>query len=490
MIRDIIILLRNLLAGLYLEATSIQRIVQDAGIDPARIIFGSTAVTMWESVLAEAVKGNKIGNLLDVVYAEYPSNPDFQKFYDTYHKSIDQPAKGKILEPLESIFEDTLEHMTWERWPALLCAWPEIDYSREFFPENQQGLLNPFQAMQAEEDRFLLAVSERLSVERQLSTHLPLWARPMLNLQNTMLLGHSGTGKTATSLIIARELLRTHSDVLPIYWSCPITLTEIHEQLLSLGNAMGYTLVGYLSQNPKEYFETQPLYQRAIAVLLSSCFGTDDTLAHVFEQTQLRRHPNLGDLLTDLSKQATNVDLQQIKPTSSNQHLFLRHIENAQLTSINTRIVLLDVQAHLPLEQSSKFSESILQTITMLSRAGLTIKAFLPFEPPRQLEQRFQQIIQSQWSRQETTRIFHDRLLIVDDTVEGHLGTLCDPRSVNIATTEERILDASNHIPGHLMHVGNLFVRSYHEKGSLLHQTDVEHIFETLAKIRSRYRYE
>jgi len=497
--RDLFILLRNLLAGLYLDEASIQRITQDAGIDPARIVFGTTAVAMWESVLTEADRVSKVGDLLDTVNgdAEYGSNLDFHKFYDSYRESINRSIKDKISEPLESIFEDTLENMTWNRWPALLCAWPTIAYTKTSLTTDQQELLNPFQAIKADEDLFLLAISNRLLTKRQLSRHLPMWARPMLDLQNTMFVGHAGTGKTATALIVAHELLRLYADVLPIYWPCQLTLTETHEQLDSFGEALAYTLVGYLSQNPKDYFDSHPSYKRAIAALLYTYFGPGDFLAHVFDQIQLTERPHLDRLLTDLSTQVPNVNQLQFRPTADNPHVFLRHIANTQLHSIGKRVVLFDIQATQAItKQSTEFSNSISQTITMLENAGLIIKAFFPFTPTLRVESRFQQIIQAAWQRREIRQIFYDRLLIFDNTMEGHLGMLCDPKSVNLVTTEERILDASNHIPGHLMYVGNLFVTSYHRKNrdfvnrsNFLDQGDVEDIFENLARIKSQHPY-
>ncbi len=48
--------LRTILAELYSDEASIRRVIGDAGIDSARVSFGTNAQNCWHSILTEANK--------------------------------------------------------------------------------------------------------------------------------------------------------------------------------------------------------------------------------------------------------------------------------------------------------------------------------------------------------------------------------------------------------------------------------------------------
>lgn len=80
--------LRNILAVLYGEESSIRRIVSDSGINPATIAFNSgSAINIWHFVLSEAQKVEKIEALLIKVENEYGANYEFQKAYNKFRYS-------------------------------------------------------------------------------------------------------------------------------------------------------------------------------------------------------------------------------------------------------------------------------------------------------------------------------------------------------------------------------------------------------------------
>lgn len=63
--------MRDVLASLYLDKDSAERVAKDAGLDPRWIAFSTRAVDNWEAILEEAEKNKQIPVLLDVAVAQY-----------------------------------------------------------------------------------------------------------------------------------------------------------------------------------------------------------------------------------------------------------------------------------------------------------------------------------------------------------------------------------------------------------------------------------
>lgn len=79
--------LRNILARLYPAPASIDRIVSDAGMDPARISkLNESPDNSWHQVLREAENVGRIDALLGIVDEEYGVNEEFKQFYDKYRQ--------------------------------------------------------------------------------------------------------------------------------------------------------------------------------------------------------------------------------------------------------------------------------------------------------------------------------------------------------------------------------------------------------------------
>lgn len=70
--------LRDTLAKLYPDESSIRRIITDAGIASSRINLDGSAINIWQAVLSEAIKYDQVDALLDVVRLEYGTNAAFQ----------------------------------------------------------------------------------------------------------------------------------------------------------------------------------------------------------------------------------------------------------------------------------------------------------------------------------------------------------------------------------------------------------------------------
>ncbi len=80
--------LRNVFADLFPKEPSIRRIVDDAGLDGRKVDFGSSAINIWHSVLAEAEKVDQVEALFRAVEHEgYGNNRAFRDARQAYHHS-------------------------------------------------------------------------------------------------------------------------------------------------------------------------------------------------------------------------------------------------------------------------------------------------------------------------------------------------------------------------------------------------------------------
>ncbi|MEZ4867863.1 MAG: effector-associated domain EAD1-containing protein [Caldilineaceae bacterium] len=85
--------LRDSLASLYSDATSIRRVIADASIAAVRIDFNSNVLNIWHAVLTEAEKTGQVEDLLTTVAREYGRNEDFRNVRDRYEQSKRQDPK-------------------------------------------------------------------------------------------------------------------------------------------------------------------------------------------------------------------------------------------------------------------------------------------------------------------------------------------------------------------------------------------------------------
>lgn len=66
--------LRTILATLYPTVDDARRVVVDAGLNSLTIAFDAKAILNWQHILEEALRCNRIGELLQVVRLDYPEN--------------------------------------------------------------------------------------------------------------------------------------------------------------------------------------------------------------------------------------------------------------------------------------------------------------------------------------------------------------------------------------------------------------------------------
>lgn len=104
--------LNDVLGDLVPHHDGITKFVRAAEIKPAMINFNGSALDIWNSVIDEARKSNKVENLIEAVLVKYPDNP--------YLKTALNPVElnysmGPIIEETSNwkgIDEDTLEVLT------------------------------------------------------------------------------------------------------------------------------------------------------------------------------------------------------------------------------------------------------------------------------------------------------------------------------------------------------------------------------------------
>ena len=106
--------LRKSLANLYADESSIRRIVDQAELNSQRIVFTSTALNTWYSVLAEAEKVHRTETLLDIVADEYGNNQEFRAVRVAYRQATGRSGSRKV-DPQSSSHQQKRPMPYW-RW--------------------------------------------------------------------------------------------------------------------------------------------------------------------------------------------------------------------------------------------------------------------------------------------------------------------------------------------------------------------------------------
>ena len=77
---------RYILAELYLETASANRIVSDAGLNLTQIPFDPTPVNYWHNILVKAIENERLDALLTVAIEEYRQNEILSHTYEAYQE--------------------------------------------------------------------------------------------------------------------------------------------------------------------------------------------------------------------------------------------------------------------------------------------------------------------------------------------------------------------------------------------------------------------
>jgi formylglycine-generating enzyme required for sulfatase activity len=94
--------LRDVLAHLYRDTSSIERIIADSGMDLSRIVLASSPSNNWHAVLTAAENIKQIDVLLDVVEREYRTNTDLQNACKAYREALSKPSHESATDNVDS----------------------------------------------------------------------------------------------------------------------------------------------------------------------------------------------------------------------------------------------------------------------------------------------------------------------------------------------------------------------------------------------------
>lgn len=86
--------LRDVFVTLYTDLNSAQRVATEAGVSIERIDLSSNLINVWDNILREAIKIDKIERLLGVACVEYSENRNLRAAYEEYRDLID--SSGNI----------------------------------------------------------------------------------------------------------------------------------------------------------------------------------------------------------------------------------------------------------------------------------------------------------------------------------------------------------------------------------------------------------
>ena len=96
---NIVANLRTILAELYPDVLSMQRLMADADLNSSRITLNSSALNNWHAIWSEAENINKVDAVLNIVLGEYRENPKFREAYKAYYlakESVDSSPEPNI----------------------------------------------------------------------------------------------------------------------------------------------------------------------------------------------------------------------------------------------------------------------------------------------------------------------------------------------------------------------------------------------------------
>lgn len=84
------------LTGLYSDPASINRIMDDAGLDATAISFVGSPMSMWMNVLTEAEQTDRLDQLITLITKEHGQNPQTLKLSHAYNQNKSQGFQDQI----------------------------------------------------------------------------------------------------------------------------------------------------------------------------------------------------------------------------------------------------------------------------------------------------------------------------------------------------------------------------------------------------------
>ena len=304
----------------------------------------------------------------------------------------------------------------------------------------------------------------------------------------TYLLGVVGAGKTASALMLAREMMLGRVKdgshyMTPFYWRCLPTWETASTQLRQFTVAYARSLVNYLSVMPYEFMEMSPQQRRSVAYLISLCFGNADDLRLLFSRYRARNSPIPESFFDTFISHVRSVSPRRLNLGNIEDEALLHTIHLAAPPDFLSQgyqgsdqraIALIDVQSHV-LADSTAFLENLDETIRHLRDTGMAVVTFIPSNLNSSIELPLDnRTMHAKWEFKEIVELLQDRLWAIDPQKRGSLYTLIDQRDVDESHDKmnERIINASWLLPRRLMEIGRDLVLEVQAKNGLLNQDD------------------
>ena len=374
------------------------------------------------------------------------------------------------------ISSDVLRAVEQKYWRAILRIWPHLSLWRGFppivDPELTKGLRclglehNPFGSGQAETDTLLLTC--RVD---------PPWLKELHRPQPALLVGATGSGKTATALLLAYDSLRDR-DGFPVY--CLVTSGAF--ELDEIARILAQTLLHYLAVAPAGFLKRGVAGESAIAHLLAR-YARPNLALH-FHQAGLPLTGNGAKMLREL--EALTGDSSSQEPLSDDELLAL--LSEARPHSFEYTMILLDVQEQTSIGEAAASDVclgSLLDLSEALARIGVFVKTFLPNVFQEHWDHHSSQpLIALQWPDDYIYRLLEERLKFVDGLADWYdpksettslLRAWCDPKEGELSP-DSRLVSAAQSTPGGLVRKGNELLRRIGQTQHRLTAQDLDEI--------------
>lgn len=400
----------------------------------------------------------------------------------------------------------SIYRLLWQtHWAPTLLAWPSFTSLHNWpslftIPGLYSERPNPFAGKRAEDDHFLLTAMALdfpslrgliLSSLRRTTIVRRSLYRSLLHDQPTLAVGPRGSGKTGAALLTAHDLLQRKSDpveVLPIYGALTLHGASLHDLLYSFALSQARTLAVYLANDPRRFLGSSPTRQAAMTRLLTLSFGTGQSLESVLYQSRPNQIDALSPLLNRLRQLADKHGEESIAIHLADSNNLLQTMATAFPETVDRIFALIDIHDCDIQEQdvtnTYKLSVTTLASmVSQLGAIGFIVNCFLPSalaDLDQRLSVHFVDRIDLRWSNVELQQLLENRLLIIDDTKEGSLGTLVDADHAAITQLTNAIIQKSDGRPGRLLAIGRRLVNQCAEVGGRISPHAVEEILQEM----------
>lgn len=361
---------------------------------------------------------------------------------------------------------------------AVLRVWPHLSLWRDFRqsidPGVAEGLryfgrdISPFGSGQAETDALLLAPQIRVE---------PSWFDTLQKPGYELLVGSSGSGKTASALLMIYDTLREQvelrkKDAFPIYFPTVSIAPELNE----IASVLAWTLLYYLAAFPTDFLQCSIDRRSAISHLLVHYVRPNFTLR--FHQAGLPRSDEGGRLLKEIES-LTQKSVFQETLIDCELAALLGH---ARPSSFRYTIVLLDVQDQAKRELTGEGISTFLDLSDTLARSGVFVKGLLPNHfTGKSLIQFPIETKEAKWSEGLLSQLLNNYLKCFGD---DSLAAWCDRKELRSrdldtespSSPDQRLVRAAGGTPGGLIRRGNDLLRRIGQRQRLLTARDLDEI--------------